>query len=67
LSEKKSFESFSFLKALGEEDLSSAGQSDEELPKEDIFFFFKTKKNDSRTRSIVIKSIKRSEAQSHQQ
>jgi hypothetical protein len=45
--EKKSFESFSFLKALGEEDLSSAGQSNEELPKENIFFFFKTKKNDS--------------------
>jgi hypothetical protein len=31
------------LKALGEEDLSSAGQSNEELPKENIFFF-KTKK-----------------------
>jgi hypothetical protein len=43
LSEKKSFESFSFLKALGEEDLSSAGQSNEELPKE-IFFSSKRKK-----------------------
>jgi hypothetical protein len=44
LSEKKSFESFSFLKALGEEDLSSAGQSNEELPKEDIFFLQNEKK-----------------------